>query len=81
MDNNNEYKLTERERAALQSLGNQTVNAKLAVYSLNLQLEAARAELKDSEARWLGALGLLATANGMEKVHLASDLSKITRSE
>lgn len=83
MENNadNEYALSDGERAELQALNSQVNSAKLAVYSLNVQLEAALKEVASTEARWLGALGLLATAHGMDKVILAPDLSRIKRSK
>jgi len=76
---NNEYSLSDQERASLQSLNTQALAAKLAVYQLNEQLEAARAEVKATEARWNGALQMLANANGMQSAQLAPDHSKITR--
>lgn len=71
---NNEYTLTDPERAALQAIHSQVVAAQLAVYN-------AKNEEKTAIDRWEGAKQMLANANGMESAQLAPDFSKLTRNK
>lgn len=75
----NEYRLSGPERAALQKLNIEIGNAKMAVYNSNAQLEEALEAVRAAEARWSGALGMLAVAKGMENARLDPDMTKLTR--
>lgn len=75
----NPYRLTDAERQALHILSAEISNAKMVVYNLQTQLEGAIGEVKIAEARWIGALRMLANQHGMENAALSPDFSKLTR--
>lgn len=73
-----EYKLAESERMVLLNLGNAVAQRKLAIYGLDMQLEVEQRERDTAEARFSGALSMIAESHGIHNGQIAPDFSIIT---
>jgi predicted NACHT family NTPase len=73
------YALSPEERAGITKLAQNIAQAKLQIYDLNVQLEAAQRVRDQAEARLAGALAMLCDAHGMTQAELAPDFSTLTQ--
>lgn len=71
------YTLTPGEQMVFASMNQAVANARLTVYSLNATLEKALKDVDALEARFGGALALLANSHGMSAASITSDFSRI----
>ncbi len=71
------YTLTPGEQMVFASMNQQVLSAKMTVYNLNAALEKALKDVDAMEARFSGALALIANSHGMSQAQLAPDFSRI----
>lgn len=85
MPTENQYQLTDAERAGLQGLASQVSAGQLAVYQQNVALEtlkeklaAALREVDAAQAKFNGALSFLLSAHGFQSGSLSPDFATLT---
>jgi triosephosphate isomerase len=75
----NEYALTAEEQRMLMEHRGAAVQAKLAIFDLNAQLESAQQRLAAAEAAFIGAQRMLQQHLGFATGELSPDCSKLVK--
>ena len=72
------HELTTDEKQLLQNLNIQVLNAKGAIYDLNIQLEQKQKELMTTLAGMNAGLAAIGASAGIERPQISSDFAKIS---
>jgi len=72
-----EYELQPGERAILQALNMNALNAKARIYDLQVELEQVRAQLTGAQQAFSGAITVMASAHGMGVASVTPEMDKL----
>ncbi len=75
------YRLTDQERAIVGQVRVRVLTAKANIFDLNVALDKAQQELRDSENGFNGALAMLLQQNNLKSGELSPDMATITSKE